>query len=76
MNAVEQNLANWKASLFPKIPVGELMARNPVAHKWKAPFRSMMLREAAFWREYDLMSQSYDLYVLEQGLGARSEERL
>jgi len=71
MNAVEQNLSNWNAALFPKIPVGGLLARNPVAHKWKAPFRSMMLREAAFWREHDLMSQSYDLHVLEYGLGAR-----
>lgn len=71
MNEIEQNLANWKASLFPKIPVGGLLARNPVAHKWKAPFRSLMLREAAFWREHDLMTQSYELYVLEHGLGAR-----
>ena len=71
LNAVEQNLANWEASLFPKIPVGGLLARNPVAHKWKAPFRSIMLREAAFWREHDLMAQSYELHVLERGLGAR-----
>jgi hypothetical protein len=71
LNAIEQNLANWKASLFPKIPVGGLLARNPVAHKWKAPFRSMMLREAAFWRVHDLMTQSYRLHVLEHGLGAR-----
>jgi hypothetical protein len=71
MNEVEQNLANWKNALFQKIPVANLYARNPVAHKWKAPFRSLMLREAAFWREHDLMTQSYELFVLEHGLGAR-----
>jgi hypothetical protein len=71
LNEVEQNLANWKAGLFEKIPVAGLLVRNPVAHKWKAPFRSLMLRELAFWRMHDLMTQSYDLHVLEHGLGAR-----
>jgi hypothetical protein len=71
MNEVEQNLANWKASLFAKIPVGGLLARSPIAHKWKAPFRSMMLREAAFWREQDLLAQSYALHQKGHGLGAR-----
>lgn len=71
MQDVEQNLANWKVSLFPKIPVGGLLARSPIAHKWRAPFRSLMLREAAFWREQDLMAQSYALYQQEHVLGAR-----
>ncbi|MET0361843.1 MAG: hypothetical protein ABW048_08845 [Sphingobium sp.] len=71
MDDVEQNLANWKAGLFPKIPVGGLFARSPVAHKWKATFRSLMLREAAFWREQDLMAQSYALYQQGHVLGAR-----
>lgn len=70
-DAVEANLANWGNGLFKKIPVGGLLARNPVAHKWKAPFRSMMLREAAFWREHDLMKQSYLLFREEHVLGAR-----
>lgn len=46
MNAVEQNLANWKDSLLSSIPVGGLLSRNPVAYKWKATFRVWMLREA------------------------------
>ena len=71
MNAVEQNLANWKESLLSKIPVGGLLSRNPVAYKWKAPFRVWMLREAVFWRLYDLMTQSYVLYQQGYGLGAR-----
>jgi hypothetical protein len=71
MNAVEQNLANWKESLFPSIPVGSLLSRNPVAYKWKALFRVWMLREAVFWRLHDLMTQSYALYQQGHGLGAR-----
>lgn len=71
MNAVEQNLANWKEGLFQKIQIGGLMARSPVAHKWKAPFRSLALREATFWRENDLMAQSHALFQQGHGLGAR-----
>jgi len=71
MNAVEQNLANWKQSLFPSIPVGGLLSRNPVAYKWKATFRVWMLREAVFWRLYDLMTQSHALHQQGHGLGAR-----
>ena len=71
MNAVEQNLDNWKNSLFKRIPVADLIARNPVAHKWKAPFRAMILRETVFWRLSDLLSQSYALHRQGHGLGAR-----
>lgn len=71
MNAIEQNLANWKASLLPSIPVAGLLSRNPIAYKWKAPFRSWMLREAVFWRLHDLMTQSYALHQLGHTLGAR-----
>lgn len=71
MNAIEQNLTNWKASLFPSIPVAGLLSRNPVAYKWKAPFRSLMLREAVFWRITDLMTQSYALHQQGYALGAR-----
>ncbi len=71
MNAVEQKLANWKKSLFPSIPVGGLLSRNVVAYKWKAPFRSLMLREAVFWRLHDLLTQSYALHQQGHGLGAR-----
>ncbi len=33
MNIIEQNLANWKGSLLPNIPIGGLLSRNPVAYK-------------------------------------------
>ena len=71
MNYVEQNLANWTGSLLSRIPVGGLLSRNPVAYKWKAPFRAWMLREAVFWRLHDLMTQSYALHQRGHGLGAR-----
>ena len=71
MNAVEKNLANWKESLLSSIPVGGLLSRNPIAYKWKAPFRAWTLREAVFWRLQDLMTQSYALHQQRHGLGAR-----
>ena len=71
MNDVQQNLANWGGSLLEKIPVAGLLARNPVAYKWKAAFRIWMVRELAFWREHDLMTQSYALHQNGHGLGAR-----
>lgn len=71
MNEVEQNLANWGSSLFQSIPVGGLLARNAVAYKWKSLYRVWMLRELAFWREHDLMAQSYALHQQGHGLGAR-----
>jgi hypothetical protein len=71
MNAIEQNLAAWKESLLLSIPVGGLLSRNPVAYKWKAPFRAMELREAVSWRLHDLITQSYALHQQGHGLGAR-----
>lgn len=53
------------------IPVAGLLSRNPVAYKWKAPFRCWALREAAFWRITDLLTQSYALHQQKHCLGAR-----
>ncbi len=69
--SIEQNLANWKNSLFPSISVAGLLPRNAVAYKWKAPMRSWILREALFWRLHDLMTQSYSLYQQGHMLGGR-----
>lgn len=71
MNIVEQYLTRWNATLTSSIPVGGLHLRNPIAYKWKAPFRSVMLREVVFWRITDLMTQSYALHQQEHALGAR-----
>lgn len=71
MNEVEQSLASWGSSLFPSIPVAGLLSRNAIAYKWKSLYRVWMLRELAFWREHDLMVQSYALHQQRHGLGAR-----
>jgi hypothetical protein len=71
MNAVEQTLGNWKDSLPATIDQGGLCARNPTAHKWKALFRSLALREGVFWRLHDLLTQSYALHRQGHALGAR-----
>lgn len=71
MHVVEQNLAIWKDALLKSIPVAGLRSRNPIVYKWKAPFRSWMLREAVCWRLHDLITQSYALHQLQHGLGAR-----
>ena len=71
MDELQQNLANWGGSLLNKIPVAGLLSRNPVAYKWKATFRTWMVRELAFWREHDLMTQSLALHQQGHGLGAR-----
>ena len=71
MDTVQQSLANWDSSRMASIPVAGLLSRNPVAYKWKAPFRSWMLREAVFWRLHDLLTQSYALHQQGHGLGAR-----
>ena len=57
-------------SLLPSFDIGGLFSRNSVAHKWKATFRSLLLREAVFWRLEDLLHQSYALHKMGQALGA------
>ena len=69
--AVEEVPSNWRASLDPRLELGGLFARSRVAHKWKAPFRSLMLREAVFWRLCDLLTQSHVLFQSKHILGAR-----
>ena len=71
MDTIEQNLTNWRASHMKCIPIAGLLSRNGIAYKWKASFRCWLLREAAFWREADLLTQSYALHQQGHGLGAR-----
>lgn len=71
MDTIAQNLSNWRASLMQSIPVAGLISREPVVYKWKAPFRCWLLREAAFWRVTDLLTQSYALHQQGHALGAR-----
>jgi len=71
MRNIELDLAAWGNSLPTTIPLGGLFARSKTAHKWKATFRSLMLREAVCWRAQDLLAQSLTLHQQGHGLGAR-----
>lgn len=71
MHPVKQNLKSWKEAQSKEIDVGSLFSRSHIAHKWKAPFRSISLREAVSWRTQDLLEQSVALYELKHILGAR-----
>lgn len=68
---IEKTLEAWRRDLMVSIPVAGLLSRNPVAYKWKAPFRCWMLREAVAWRLMDLMTQAKALQNLGHTLGAR-----
>lgn len=71
MRPVDQSLAAWKASLCNTLDIGGLFSRNATAHKWKAPFRSLTLRETVAWRTQDILEQSLFLYDHDHLLGAR-----
>jgi len=71
MGSIDEALEEWKTSLCEAVDVGGLFARSPIAHKWKAPFRSLSLRESASWRLQDLLYQSKFLSDAHQLLGAR-----
>ena len=68
---IEQTLNHWKNSLPQNVAHGGLFSRNPIAHKWKSPLRSFMLREAVFWRIHDLLSQAHLLHKSGHTLGSR-----
>jgi hypothetical protein len=68
---IEQALNRFRDSLLKSFEIGGLWSRNETAHKWKAPFRSLLLREAVFWRLEDLLRQSWALHEQEYSLGAR-----
>lgn len=71
MNDVAGILKHLRDNLCLSIEVGGLLSRNATAHKWKAPWRSLMLREAVAWRTIDLLSQSLTLQASDGILGAR-----
>jgi hypothetical protein len=71
MNSVEQVLLNWRNSLPATIERSGLYRKNSTAHKWKALFRSLVLKESVFWRLQDLLTQSNVLHQLGHALGAR-----
>jgi hypothetical protein len=71
VTAIQQALKAWSETLCTSVSVGGLLARNPTAHKWKAPFRCLLLREAVCWRVHDLLQQSFMLREHSHVLGSR-----
>lgn len=71
MKEFEEQLIRWSASMPQPIDVGGLFSRSVVAHKWKAPYRSIVIREALLWRMHDLGEQIFLLSRQQHFLGAR-----
>lgn len=71
MNTIREALDQWQVALCKEVPVGELFARDPEVHRWKAPLRSLVLREATSWRAHDLLQQAVFLSEAGHLLGAR-----
>ena len=71
MENVTKVLDAWNSSLCKKIELGGLISRNSTAHKWKATYRSIVLRELTFWRVTDLLNQMVALSDSGHVLGAR-----
>ena len=71
MREIEDNLIAWRMTLCKSVDIGGLYSRNNIAHKWKAPYRSLELRETVSWRAQDLLQQSLCLYDANHILGAR-----
>ena len=71
MTEIKKYLAEFKASLRQEVQLAELYARNNTVHKWKGPFRTLILREALAWRMQDLLEQSLLLSTTGGLLGAR-----
>jgi hypothetical protein len=70
-SGLNETVERWRASLIKSIAVADLLNRNPVAHKWKAPYRSFVIREALLWRMVDLGRQIIVLVDCDGVLGAR-----
>ncbi|PTR34062.1 hypothetical protein C8J98_102250 [Luteibacter sp. OK325] len=68
---LRSTVERWGISRCVEIPVAGLLARCPVAYKWKAPFRSTVLREAFLWRMHDLGVQMLALVEAGHILGPR-----
>lgn len=71
MEELAAELEHWKNELPKALPLGGLWARSEQAHKWKATWRTYVLRQTCFWRIQDLLAQSVLLHQQGHGLGAR-----
>lgn len=68
---LKHTLAAWREDLVASVSVADLLSRCPVAHKWKAPYRCLVVREALLRRMVDIGSAIDVLTDKEQLLGVR-----
>ena len=71
MESIRERVLNWSQSLPKEVAVVGLISRCPIAHKWKAPFRSILIRESSLWRMSDLGSSFVQLVDSGNVLAAR-----
>lgn len=71
MEQIKILIEKWKTERLDKIELASVYARNPIVHKYKAPHRSLVLRELVFWRIIDLLEQILFLEKNNHILGAR-----
>src|ERR1700744_6374686 len=71
LSEVKEHVLRWRQSLPASMPIADLIARNPIAHRWKAPLRSLVLRETLHRRMVDLLEQTIILLDHRGILGAR-----
>lgn len=71
IDQLDELIAGWRKSLCPHIELAGLISRNNTAHKWKATYRSIVLRELVCWRFTDLLAQAAHLIRSQHILGAR-----
>lgn len=71
IDQLDDLIIGWRKSLCPHIELAALISRNNTAHKWKATYRSIVLRELVCWRFTDLLAQTAYLIRGQRILGAR-----
>jgi hypothetical protein len=71
MKEIEYLVNKWQKEKVSIIEQGSVYSRNPIAHKYKAPYRSLVIRELILWRISDLIEQVIFLIKNEHILGAR-----
>lgn len=71
LDQLEQAIVGYEESLCPEIDAGGLFARSHTAHKWKATYRTIVLRELVSWRFIDLIRQSLLLEKNNHFIGSR-----
>jgi hypothetical protein len=69
--SLKETLDRWQNDFVDKVAVADLLSRCPVAHKWKAPYRCLVVREALLRRMVDLGSAIDALTDQGQVLGTR-----